>query len=262
MESEIRDGYVFSECGNVRRRMRIFAGDLQKSVPYIIEHRISSISIDLVDPVALHEACRLNDSSILFKGRKLESVDIDLSCMRDCRQIVELSLKGNILHGEVLESFPMLHTLYIDNEYGKEKLHLENLSALRELWITKYRQNIVGLPELNQLQIMYMWNYMPKSRNLSELSGLRSLQYLELIQPRIDSLDGIEQLPMLEQLKVYYARSLSDISAIGKSPSLAKASFDHIPKIQKGDLPEMEGFDVASGHGQFGYTRIALPDGQ
>lgn len=94
------------------------------------------------------------------------------------------------------------------------------------------------------------------------MSRLRSLQYLELIQPRIDSLDGIEQLPMLEQLKVYYARALSDISAISKSPSLVKASFDHIPKIQKGDLPTMEGFDVASGHGQFGYTRIALPDGQ
>lgn len=262
MESEIRDGYIFADCGTGHMRMCIFASDLQKSVSYIIEHHIASIAIDLVDPVAIHESCRLNDSSILFNARKTESVDIDLSCMRDCREIVELSLEGNILHGEVLESIPTLHTLYVHNEYGKEKLHLKNLSALRELWITKYKQNIVGLSELNQLQKMYIWNYMSKSRNLSELSGLRSLQYLELIQPRIDSLDGIEQLPMLEQLKVYYARALSDISAIGKSPSLAKASFDHIPKIQKGDLPKMEGFDVASGHGQFGYTRIALPDGQ
>lgn len=262
MKKEIRDGYIFSDFGYGRIHMHVFIDDLQEAVPYILEHRIESVFIELVDPIALHESCRLNDSSILFNARKPESIDIDLSCMRDCREIVELSLEGNILHGEVLESFPMLDTLYIDNDYGREKLHLENLSALRELWITKYRQNIVGLPELNQLQKMYMWNYMPKSRNLSELSGLRSLQYLELIQPRIDSLDGIEQLPMLEQLKVYYARALSDISAISKSPSLVKVSFDHIPKIQKGDLPTMEGFDVASGHGQFGYTRIALPDGQ
>lgn len=262
MKKEIRDGYIFSDFGYGLEHMHVFVCDLQEAVPYILEHHIKSVFIELVDPVALHEACRLNDSLLLLNARKPESVDIDLSCMKDCREIVELRLEGNILHGEVLESFPMLHALHIHNEYGKEKLHLENLSALRELWITKYKQNIVGLSELNQLQIMYMWNYMPKSRNLSELSGLRSLQYLELIQPRIDSLDGIEQLPKLEQLKVYYARSLSDISAIGKSPSLVKASFDHIPKIQKGDLPTMEGFDVASGHGQFGYTRIALPDGQ
>ena len=262
MKKEIRDGYIFSDFGYGLEHMHVFVCDLQEAVPYILEHHIKSVFIELVDPVALHESCRLNDSLLLLNARKPESVDIDLSCMKDCREIVELRLEGNILHGEVLESFPMLHALHIHNEYGKEKLHLENLSALRELWITKYRNNIVGLPELNQLQKMYMWNYMPKSRNLSELSGLRSLQYLELIQPRIDSLDGIEQLPKLEQLKVYYARALSDISAISKSPSLVKASFDHIPKIQKEDLPTMEGFDVASGYGRFGYTRIALPDDQ
>ena len=262
MKKEIRDGYIFSDFGYGLEHMHVFVCDLQEAVPYILEHHIKSVFIELVDPVALHEACRLNDSLLLLNARKPESVDVDLSCMKDCREIVELRLEGNILHGEILESFPMLHTLYIHNEYGKEKLHLKKLSALRELWITKYKQNIVGLSELNQLQKMYMWNYMPKSRNLSELSGLRSLQYLELIQPRIDSLDGIEQLPMLEQLKVYYARALSDISAISKSLSLVEAFFDHIPKIQKGDLPTMEGFDVDSGHGQFGYTRIALPDGQ
>ena len=262
MKSEIRDGYIFSDYGSGRMRMCIYASDLQKSVPYILEHRIASVSIELIDPVALHESCRLNDSSILFNGRKLKSVDVDLSCMQDCQQIVELSLKGNILHGEVLESFPMLHTLYIDNEFGKEKIHLENLSALRELWITKYRKNILGLSELNRLQIMYMWNYMPKSRDLSELSRLSSLQYLELTQARIDSLDGIEQMPMLEQLKVYYSRTLSDISAISKSPSLVKTTFDHIPKMQKEDLPRMEGFDMTSGYGQFGYTRTALLGGR
>lgn len=121
MKKEIRDGYIFSDFGYGRIHMHVFIDDLQEAVPYILEHRIESVFIELVDPIALHESCRLNDSSILFNARKPESIDIDLSCMRDCREIVELSLEGNILHGEVLESFPMLDTLYIDNDYGRKK---------------------------------------------------------------------------------------------------------------------------------------------
>jgi len=214
------------------RELRIFAPDLELEIPYILKENIKVLSIDTMDPVALHRwhSCR---GDVVF--RKMESDIVDLLPLRECKQIETLNLDGNLVSSEVLEELPQLKKLAIDNESNKNPVRLDRLRSLEFLSILKYGKNIIGLSECVDLKTLWLWNYGPKTRNLQELARFQKLEELQLVRPRIDTLDGIEELSALRSFEVYYSRTLSDISALDRCRNIENVVLEHVPKIKPVD---------------------------
>lgn len=229
----IIDGRAFVIYDDGSKALRIFAADLAEEVNYILENGITKVDVETVDPVALyqwHEHRLTGGAEPEF--RKMPSADVDLSPLRRCRHIETLHLEGNLVNSEVLAEMPCLHTLSIDNHSGTNPIRLDIIPSLRKLWIQKYGKNILGLQNCTGLQALHLWNYAPKCRNLRELDLLKNLNELELIQPRIDSLEGIEQLCSLRSFEVYYSRTLKDVSSLDNCAGLEKVVLEHVPKIK------------------------------
>ena len=229
----IIDGRAFVIHDDGSKTLRIFAADLAEEVSYILENGIAKVDVEMLDPVALyrwHEQRLVGGEDPEF--RKMPSADVDLSPLRRCRQLETLHLEGNLVNSEVLAELPCLHTLSIDNQSRTNPVRLDILPALQKLWIHKYGKNMLGLPDCTGLQELRLWNYAPKCRNLRELERLQNLTKLELIQPRIDSLEGIERISSLRSIEVFYSRTLKDVSALENCPGLEKIVLEHVPKIK------------------------------
>ena len=143
---------------------------------------------------------------------------------------MSLVLCGNLLHSEVLTELPNLRCLSLDNTLGKSRVDLSAL-PLHTLYIQKPGRNVTGFEHISTLQELAIWNYQPRSRDLTELSRLTSLRRLQLIQPRITTLDGLGHLHTLERLEVHYASTLTDVSAIKRCRHPVTAVMEHIPKL-------------------------------
>lgn len=226
----IKDGYLFEVKDNGQRRLRLFAPDLPDAIPYILSNGVSDIALETNDPIALYEWYKTRDESIIYNMRKMDSIDVDILPLESCKDISALHLAGNVLHSEVLEGLPALQILSINNTSNRQKIHIDRLKALRTLWVLKWARNILGIENTRTLRELRLWNYCPKSRDLSEINQLQELADLELISPRIDSLDGVEQLSSLKRIGIFYSRTLKDISALDKC-NIEKIEFEHCPKI-------------------------------
>lgn len=193
---------------------------LASEIPYIMKNKITRIHITLGNPriycdqeyweKVLAEAAQRKDFDEEL------NYDADISPLRECVQIDDLSLCGNIVHSEIIKELSLLRSLSIDNTLGKNKVDLSGLQHLDSLYIQKPGRNVIGFEQLSTLREVRIWNYTPKCRNLTDLVHLKNLELLDLIQPRIDTLDGIEQLPALKRLDIYRSRTLKDISALDK----------------------------------------------
>jgi len=226
----IKDGFVHEVEDDGRQRLRLFAPDLSDAIPYILSKSISDIALETVDPIAIYEWSKTRDESILRNMRKMDSADVDILPLKPCKHINTLHLEGNVLHSEVLDDLPVLHTLSIDNTLNRQKIHIDRLKSIRTLWVHKWARNILGIENTRTLHELKLWNYSPKSRDLSELYALQELIELELISPKIDSLDGVDQLSSLKRIGIFYSRTLKDITALDKC-NIDRIDIEHAPAI-------------------------------
>ena len=195
--------------------------ELADTVGYINANHIEHLEITLGDPRLFVDRAFLEaHRQRVMNGEVQPAPDhlVDLTPLLQCPQLVSLVLEGNLLHSDVLPALPALRCLCIDNTVGKNKVDLSALQ-LHTLHIQKPGRNVRGFEQIGSLSRLALWNYQPRSRNLSELSGLTGLIALRLIQPRLSSLDGVEALPSLRALEVYRARLLTDTSALARCPN-------------------------------------------
>lgn len=227
----MKDGFVFFVGKSGEPALRVFAPDLGDAIPYIMKENISDIMVELIDPVGLFEWGKTHDSSTPF--REVDSIVVDILPLRPCKQIRSLFLEGEIKNAEVLSDLPALESFSFDNNRNHAVIHIDEMKALRTLWIQKCSKNIVGIRDAIALQEMRLWNYAPQSRDLSEFVNLHALKKLELIRPRIDSLDGIEQMRSLEHVGIYYSRTLKDVSAVVRCKNAVDTVFEHVPALKR-----------------------------
>lgn len=227
----IKDGFVYEVERDGQQRLRLFAPDLSDAIPYILSQSVSDIALETVDPVAIYEWSKTRDESILQNMRKMDSADVDILPLKPCTHINTLHLEGNVLHSDVLDDLPVLHTLSIDNTLNRQKIHIDRLKSIRTLWVHKWARNILGIENTRTLHELKLWNYSPKSRDLRELYALQELVELELISPKIDSLDGVDQLSSLKRIGIFYSRTLKDITALEKC-NIEKIDIEHSPAIR------------------------------
>ncbi|MBE5774031.1 MAG: hypothetical protein E7337_08865 [Clostridiales bacterium] len=232
----IRDDHVYTDTlgfpGEPRKHNGLVVSRhmLEAEIPYINRNNIEHIQITLSDPRIYMtrglpaSACQCNDSDRNF--------DVDILPLLKCKKLTSLALEGNIIHSEILGELSNLQILSIDNTLGSTIIDVSKLRELRILFVQKPGNKIRGLEEVVSLQHLSIWNYIPRSRSLTELASLKKLECLELIRPRIDTLQGVEQLESLREIGVYYSRTLTDITALNQCQADVASTFDHTPNIK------------------------------
>jgi len=209
--------------------LRVFAPDLKDIADFIVRERIADVSVETMDPVALYRWSRTHEEQVF---RKMNDASVDLSPLAQCPHIVRLNLAGDLVNSDVLKRLTNLRSLSIDNEGRKNPVDLSGMDSLETLYITKPAKNICGIFACTGLREVKFWKYAPKSRDLSEFAPLKNLENLCLVQPRIDTLDGIEALTVLRNFEVWYSRTLCDISALDRRPQIENVVLEHVPKIK------------------------------
>lgn len=237
MQMYLRDGHVYTTWGNSLRDNGLVVSrhDLASEISYINAHGIAYVDVFTGDPrVIVDPTFREARLQMLQNAEDTEIADYltDVSPLRDCPQLTQLSLSGDLTGAEVLAALPNLRCLSLDNTLGKHSVDLSRLS-LHTLYLQKPGRNVHGYEQIGSLRELVIWNYQPRSRDLSGLSSLIHLERLRLIQPRISNLDGVELLPSLARLEVSNARTLTDASALQRFPRPIEVMMDHVPNLMK-----------------------------
>ena len=75
-------------------------------------------------------------------------------------------------------------------------------------------KHIINIAQAAGLKSVSLYSY--KGKDLTEFVGLKNLTFIDLINPAISSLNGMEQMPQLEGLELMGTRNLKDVSLIGE----------------------------------------------
>ncbi|MBQ9991551.1 MAG: hypothetical protein IJP31_11540 [Lachnospiraceae bacterium] len=74
--------------------------------------------------------------------------------------------------------------------------------------------NVSGIEKLVNLKMLSMWKYKPKSRDLTYINMLTSIEKLGIIQSSITSLKGLEGFKNLRELTLAYSPKLEYLDTI------------------------------------------------
>lgn len=231
-----RDDHVYTDTlgfpGEPREHIGLVVSRhmIEAEMPYIISNNIKHIEITLSDPRTYMKKCTLEE--IVQCNPAERNFDVDIASLRECKQLTSLALCGNIIHSEVLDELPNLQILSLDNTLRNSIIDVRKLYKLQVLLVQKPGNKVQGIESILSLRSLSIWNYTPKSRSLIELSTLKKLENLQLIRPRIDALEGVEQLKSLREMGIYYSRTLTDITALKKCQTEIETTFDHTPNIK------------------------------
>jgi protein phosphatase 1 regulatory subunit 7 len=194
-------------------------------------------------------------------GKMFLSVDSDRlrECVDYCRSKPVQFLHLSPYHGfcsdntEFLAEFP--HVIGLHSQGGAFDLtglyHLSNLEYLsgdidlpptfdisRLHRLSELGANWhpwLGVERLQRLPLkrLSLRKYKPIAHDLTGMAGLRSLEYLRLVQPTIVSLAGIQGLGRMREFQVHYASRLRDILPItALSETLERLRLDHCKNIE------------------------------
>ena len=95
------------------------------------------------------------------------------------------------------------------------QLDVSRISALESLQANPADpKHIINIAQAAGLKSVSLYSY--KGKDLTEFVGLKNLTFIDLINPAISSLNGLEQMPQLEGLELMGTRNLKDVSLIGE----------------------------------------------
>lgn len=120
---------------------------------------------------------------------------------------------GNYVDVENLYLLDELETLYINNINETEEIDLKRLKSLKKLIIFSSCKNLKCLFSLTNLETLKLEKF--RETDFSKFENMDNLTSLELVQPKITSLNGIEKMSKLKCLTLFYSSSLLSIENIG-----------------------------------------------
>ncbi|WP_144551293.1 leucine-rich repeat domain-containing protein [Peribacillus simplex] len=165
--------------------------NLPKEISFINENQITKVEIN-------DYYYDLNEINFLSECPGIEQITINHFYLKDYSGIYNLK---------------NLKTLDIGETEKNNILMLNELPFLESLYCY-WTPKITGLNFQVNLQELLIWKYAPKERDLSVLFDLTKLKFLNLTQPKIDSLNGIQKLNNLEHVEVNNSRTLYNIETI------------------------------------------------
>lgn len=183
------------------------------------------------------------NSFIGFKG-------IDLSFLRELSDFVEgITIPENYYDISVLNELHKLDFLgFADNK--KTTIDLSNFPNLKTL-ACQFSKRLISLERCEQLENLTVTGFKSHDKTLSEIPPLSSLKRLDLFVTNINSLIGIGNFPHLEELTLFKATRLEDISALKDiKDTLTMIEFDSCRRIRNfdvlGDLTNLKKLIIGS----------------
>lgn len=132
---------------------------------------------------------------------------------------------------EQLYAMPKLKNLSIWDKQ-MPRLDVSRFIALESLQANPAApKHIINIGKAAGLRLLSLYSY--KGKDLTEFTSLKNLTSIDLINPAIGSLNGLEQMPQLEGLELMDTRNLKDVSLIGEL--LAQ---NRLPKLRSPMLPK------------------------
>jgi hypothetical protein len=140
-----------------------------------------------------------------------------------------------------INNFHQLEVLRAGMSTPQSAIDLANFPNIRVLDI-QWHKNYKSLFTLVNTIRLVLWGFNPKSRDLSEFKDWNKLLYARFVQPRVDSLNGIEDLTRLKELELANVRSLKFFFSPDRSikAPLEELAFELCKNVDINSIPEIE----------------------
>lgn len=171
----------------------IQSNDLEEGINYAVRMKVSQIQ--------LRGILGRENSDIKIDFKVFEKISAQL-------KILSLSTIENAINTEGIYSLVNLEKLYLDKQ--KFKIDISKFAKIEHLG-SEYWKGLINLNNTHTLQSLVLTK-LPNT-NLKESSELKKLQKLHIYSSKIETLAGIEKLP-LNSLSLVRNNALENIEAI------------------------------------------------
>ena len=222
--------------------------DLREHKSFVIESRPSD---EMIDYINTHQIKEVTTRGIENFERLDECPSIETLHIWGIWPDFDALKAGEILNfnADGLYKMHNLKTLSIGiGENDKLKIDLSRIPSLKEFYGSqKYITNLDQAVNLEILDIIYY-----KKKNLLELKNLKKLKLLTITSSSIVSLEGCEFLESLDTLRLYYNRSLEDISTLcGNADTVTFLDIENCGRISDFSVLEtLKNLEVLSIYGR------------
>lgn len=145
--------------------------------------------------------------------------------LSDHLKIISLSTIENVVNIESIYALKNLEKIYLEKQ--KFSIDISNFHKIKHLG-SEYWKGLNNFNEAYSLQSLVLTKF--SYTNLHEISKLQNLKVLHIYNAKIETLDGIENLP-LEELALVKNNSLENIQAIKKLKKLQNLLIEKCKKI-------------------------------
>lgn len=188
----------------------IQSNDLEEGINYAVRMKVSQIQ--------LRGILGRENSDIKIDFKVFEKISAQL-------KILSLSTIENAINTEGIYSLVNLEKLYLDKQ--KFKIDISKFAKIEHLG-SEYWKGLINLNNTHTLQSLVLTK-LPNT-NLKELSELQKLQIVHIYSSKIETLAGIERLPIKELLLARNSM-LEDIQAIKELKLLKKLLIEKCKRI-------------------------------
>lgn len=188
----------------------IQSNDLEEGINYAVRMKVSQIQ--------LRGILGRENSNIKIDFKVFEKISAQL-------KILSLSTIENAINTEGIYSLVNLEKLYLDKQ--KFKIDISKFAKIEHLG-SEYWNGLINLNNTHTLQSLVLTKL--PNINLKELSELQKLQIVHIYSSKIETLAGIERLPIKELLLARNSM-LEDIQAIKELKLLQKLLIEKCKKI-------------------------------
>lgn len=181
------------------------------------------------------EYVKRNDIRLIGLNKFLGYRKSEINFLSELTEFVEgIIITDKFADISILNSLHKVRTLgFADN--GKSIIDLSNFPSLANL-ACDFSKRLVSLEVCEQMKDLTLTGFTSADKTLSEIPRLSSLKRLKLFRTNIDRLAGIGSFPILEELTVYKASHLADISALKDVKNTLKVlEFDSCKRISDYD---------------------------
>ena len=166
-----------------------------------------------------------------YDGLRVTGIN-DLSFLREFPDMLYLELpeEEDSVDPTCLEGLSNLRGLHVEStKAGIDFSCFPELEAFFGKWHNDHR----NLDQLQELRIVEIQTFHPKSKDMSDLADITRLDRLEIVRTNVRSLDGIETLEDLQILNIFYGSKLETLEALSNGlPAMRELSLENCNKIE------------------------------
>ena len=154
----------------------------------------------------------------------------DIEFLKDYPKIKEISIMDEFIDMSGIRYLIGLKKFSLNNK--KQAIDFSNFPELEKCSFS-WNNQIKNINKSKKLRELHISKFNPKEKDLTKLSGLKNLEFLELIRTNINSFTGLNNLSKLSKLELHYARNIEFLKDIeNASETLEHLSLNSLPKLK------------------------------